>query len=94
MINCNNILFSRVSYRRNIKEMLFVNKLSDMEQAIAICRSLSEIFGDELEFKSLKNMPLTDCLKLQEVGLFTKELIENKGIREKGGELDTKLGVW
>lgn len=80
MINCNNVLFSRVSYRRNIKEMLFVNKLSDMEQAIAICRSLSEIFGDELEFKSLKNMPLTDCLKLQEAGLFTKELIENKDI--------------
>ena len=56
MTDCKNVIFCSVSYRRNIKDMLFVNKLSDTEQAISVCRSLSEIFGDEFEFKSLKNI--------------------------------------
>ena len=84
MTNCNNVLFSFVSYRRNIKDMPYVNKLANLEQAIGVSRALSEIFGDELEFKSLKNMPLKDCLELEEQGIITKELIENKDISAYG----------
>lgn len=84
MTSCNNVLFSNVSYRRNIKDMLFVGKLSDEEQAIAIGRSMSEIFGDQFEIKRLKNISLDECLKLKDKGLFTKELIENKDISACG----------
>ena len=84
MTNCNNVVYSCVSYRRNIKDMLFVNKLSDHEQAISIARSLDEIFGEMLEFKSLKNISLLDCLKMEELGIFTKELVENKDISAYG----------
>lgn len=80
MTHCNNVIFSYVSYRRNIKDMPFVNKLNDQEQAIGISRALSEIFVDEFEFKSLKNIPLQECLKMEENGILTKELIENKDI--------------
>ena len=80
MTDCKNVIYSFVSYRRNIKDMPFVNKLSDTEQAIGVCRSLSEIFGDDYEFKMLKNLPLTECLKLEEKNVITKELIENKDI--------------
>ena len=80
MTNCSNVVFSYVSYRRNIKDMPFVNKLTDFEQAVGVARSLSEIFGEELEFKSLKNLPLSICQELEEKGIITKELIENKDI--------------
>lgn len=84
MTNCNNVIFSYVSYRRNIKDMPFTNKLADFEQAIGVSRALSEIFGDELEFKSLKNMSLNKCLQLEESGIINKELIENKDISSYG----------
>lgn len=84
MTNYNNVLFSNVSYRRNIKDMLFVGKLSDEEQAIAIGRSMSEIFGEHFEIKSLKNMSLEACSKLKDEGIFTQELIENKDISAYG----------
>ena len=84
MTNYSNVIFSYVSYRRNIKDMPFVNKLTDFEQAIGVCRSMSEIFGEELEFKSLKNIPLSTCLELEEKGDITKELIENKDISAYG----------
>ena len=84
MTNCNNVLFSFVSYRRNIKDMPYVNKLANLEQAIGVARALSEIFGEELEFKSLKNISLKTCLELEEQGIITKELIENKDISAYG----------
>lgn len=84
MANFNNVIWSKISYRRNIKDMFFVKMLSDTEQAIAIGRSLSEIFGEDFEFKRLKNVNIKDCLKLQERNIFTKELIENKDISSFG----------
>lgn len=84
MTNCDNVLFSMVSYRRNIKDMLFVNKLSDMELAISITRSLSDMFGENFEFKSLKNISLKNCMRLEEDGILTKEMIENKDISAFG----------
>ena len=84
MANFNNVIWSKVSYRRNIKDMFFVKALSDMEQAIAIGRSLSEIYGEDFEFKSLKNMDIKQCLKYKESFIFTKELIENKDISSFG----------
>lgn len=80
MANYNNVIYSKVSYRRNIKYMPFVNKLSDTELALGVSRSLSEIFGEDLEFKSLKKMTLNECFKLFEEGFFSKEIIENKDI--------------
>lgn len=80
MENCKNILQVLFSYRRNIKDLPFVKVLTDNEQAIAITRSISEIFGEDFEFKSLKNLSLTECLKLQENLKITKGLIENKDI--------------
>jgi len=94
MINCNNVVFSSVSLRRNIKDMLFVNRLSDFEQAISVSRALSEIFGERLEFKRLKNLPLEKCYKLQEKGEITKELIENKDISAYGITQDFSLRVY
>ena len=84
MTNYNNVIFSYVSYRRNIKDVPFVNKLADFEQAIGISRAVSEIFGEELEFKALKNLPFGECLKLEEKGIITKGLIENKDISAYG----------
>lgn len=84
MTSCNNVIFSCVGYRRNIKDVPFVNKLADFEQAVGISRSMSEIFGEELEFKSLKNMPLKTCLELEEKGIISKDLIENKDISAYG----------
>lgn len=80
MTDCNNVILCYIGYRRNIKDMPFVNKLNDNELALGVSRSLSEIFGDELEFKSLKNVDINTCLKLEESGIITKELIENKDI--------------
>lgn len=94
MINCNNVVFSSVSLRRNIKDMLFVNRLSDFEQAVSVSRALSEIFGERLEFKSLKNLPLDKCYKLLEKGEITKELIENKDISAYGISADCKVRVF
>ena len=84
MANFNNVLLTKVSYRRNIKDMFFVKMLSDIELAVGVGRSLSEIFGEDFEFKSLKNINIKDCLKLQEKNIFTKELIENKDISSYG----------
>ena len=58
MANCNNVIFTSVSYRRNIKDMPFVSKLTDTELAFGVCKTLNEIYGDEFEFKSLKNISL------------------------------------
>ncbi len=80
MANCKNVICSFVSYRRNIKDMPFVNKLGDTELAFGVARSLNEIFNEEFEFKSLKNVSLVECKQLQEKGIITKELIENKDI--------------
>lgn len=80
MADYKNVVYCLVSYRRNIKDMPFVNKLNDTELAVGIARSLSEIFGDDFEFKSLKNMQLNDCKKLLEDGKITKELLSNKDI--------------
>lgn len=80
MLDCSYVLSSYISYRRNIKDMPFVKTLTESELAIGVSRSLSEIFGEELEFKSLKNIPLSTCLKLKEDGIFSDELIENKDI--------------
>ena len=65
-----------VSYRRNIKDMPFVKTLTDSEQAVGVVRSMSEIYGDDFEFKALKNLPIEDCLKLLEQGVITQELID------------------
>lgn len=80
MANYNNVIYSFVSYRRNIKDMPFVSKLTDGELAVGVSRCLSEIFGDEFEFKSLKNLPLEECKKLEDKEIITKELTENKDI--------------
>lgn len=80
MENYNNVMYTQVSYRRNIKDMPFVNKLSDNELALGVIRSLSEIFGEDLEFKTLKNISLEMCNNLYERGFFSKEIIENKDI--------------
>ncbi len=84
MENCKNVLSCSISYRRNIKDMPFVKLLTDSEQAIGVTRSLSEIFGDDFEFKALKNIPLNECKILEEEGVITPELIDNKDISAYG----------
>ncbi|MBE7075073.1 MAG: hypothetical protein E7376_03765 [Clostridiales bacterium] len=84
MENYNNVIYSSISYRRNIKDVPFIKTLTDTELAIGITRSLSEIIGDDFEFKSLKNMPLEDCLKLEEKETITQNLIDNKDISAYG----------
>lgn len=84
MTDCKNVVCSMVSYRRNIKDMPFVKTLTDSEQAVGVVRSMSEIFGDDFEFKALKNLPIEDCLKLLEQGVITQELIDNKDISAFG----------
>lgn len=84
MENFKNVLFSSVSYRRNIKDMPFVKMLTDSEQAIGVTRSLSEIFEDDYEFRALKNLPLNTCKLLEEEGIITANLIENKDISAYG----------
>lgn len=88
MTNCKNILCSFVSYSRNIKDMAFVKTLTDTEQAVGVVRSMSEIYGDDFEFKALKNLPLEDCLKLKEKGQITQNLIDNKDISAFGKNED------
>ena len=89
MADYNTVLFSSISYRRNIKDMPFVKMLTDTELAVGVARSMSEIFGDEFNFKSLKNMPLKDCLILKEENIISDELIANKDI-SAFGENDDK----
>ena len=89
MADYNTVLFSSISYRRNIKDMPFVKMLTDTELAVGVARSMSEIFGDEFNFKSLKNMPLKDCLILKEENIISDELISNKDI-SAFGENDEK----
>ncbi|MBQ7885154.1 MAG: hypothetical protein IJ318_03580 [Clostridia bacterium] len=84
MENSNNVLLSQVSYSRNIKDMPFVKTLTDTEQAVGVVRSMSEIFGDDFEFRSLKNMQIEDCLRLEEKGQLTRLLIDNKDISAFG----------
>lgn len=84
MANYKNVLFCSVSYRRNIKDMPFVKMLNDTEQAIGVARSLSEILGEDFEFKALKNLPLQTCKYLQEEGIITDNLIDNKDISAYG----------
>lgn len=84
MENYNNVLTCSVSYRRNIKDMPFVKMLTDSEQAIGVTRSMSEIFGDDYEFRALKNLPLNTCKLLEEDGIITANLIENKDISAYG----------
>ena len=92
MVDYSNVLFTSVSYRRNIKDMPFVKMLTDSELAIGVSRSASEIFGDKLEFKSLKNISLNDCFILKEDGIFTDEIIDNKDISAYGIS-DDKLSL-
>ena len=84
MTDSKNVVCSMVSYRRNIKDMPFVKTLTDSEQAIGVVRSMSEIFGDDFEFKALKNLPIEDCLLLLEKGEITQALIDNKDISAFG----------
>lgn len=84
MENYKNVLMSSISYRRNIKDMPFVKMLTDFEQAIGVTRSLSEIFGDDYEFRALKNLPLSTCKLLEEDCVITSNLIENKDISSYG----------
>ena len=84
MENYKNVLMSSISYRRNIKDMPFVKMLTDFEQAIGVTRSLSEIFGDDYEFRALKNLPLITCKLLEEDCVITSNLIENKDISSYG----------
>ena len=84
MENYKNVLSCSVSYRRNIKDMPFVKMLTDSEQAIGVTRSLSEIFGDDYEFRTLKNLPLSTCKLLEEDNIITANLIENKDISAYG----------
>ena len=79
-----NIISSSVSYRRNIKDMPFVKLLTDPEQAIGVTRSLSEILGDDFEFKALKNLSIQDCKLLEEEETITTNLIDNKDISAYG----------
>lgn len=79
-----NIISSSVSYRRNIKDMPFVKLLTDIEQAIGVTRSLSEILGDDFEFKALKNLSIQDCKLLEEEETITTNLIDNKDISAYG----------
>ena len=78
------VLECSVSYRRNIKDMPFVKTLTDNELAVGVSRTMSEIFGDEFEFKSLKNIPLDVCQKLKESGVLSEGLIDNKDISAYG----------
>ncbi len=80
MTDCKNVIFSFVGYRRNIAHMPFVNKLTDNELAVGVARSLSEIFGEQFEFKSLKNLSFSACKELEEDGVISGKLIENKDI--------------
>lgn len=84
MTDCKNVICSFVSYRRNIKDMPFVKTLTDIEQAVGVVRSMSEIYGDDFEFKALKNLPMQECLKLLEKGQVTQELLDNKDISAFG----------
>ena len=84
MENYKNVLSCSVSYRRNIKDMPFVKMLTDSEQSIGVTRSLSEIFGDDYEFRTLKNLPLSTCKLLEEDNIITANLIENKDISAYG----------
>ena len=84
MTDYKNVICSLVSYRRNIKDMPFVKTLTDTEQAVGVVRSMSEIFGDDFEFKALKNISTEDCLILLEKGEIIErgsheELIAKKG---------------
>lgn len=88
------VLGCSISYRRNIKDMPFVKTLTDSELAIGVSRSLSEIFNEEFEFKSLKNISLLDCQKLKEEGLFTEELIGNKDISAYGISYDKNRVIY
>ena len=94
MADCKNVICSYVSYRRNIKDMPFVNKLGDTELAFGIARSLNEIFNEEFEFKSLKNISLLECKKLKEKGIITKELIENKDISSYAVSFDETCKIF
>ena len=78
------VLECSVSYRRNIKDMPFVKTLTDNELAVGVSRTMSEIFGDEFEFKSLRNIPLVTCQKLRESGVLSEGLIDNKDISAFG----------
>jgi len=80
MADYSNVIFSSISYRRNIKDMPFVKTLTDLELAVGVARSLSEIFDEDFEFKSLKNMSLKECLLLKEDNILSDEIIENKDI--------------
>ena len=94
MEDYSNVIFCSISYRRNIKDMPFVKTLTDTELAVGVARSMSEIFGDELEFKSLKNMPLEQCLLLLEDGIISEELIENKDVSAFGANEDKTKFVY
>lgn len=84
MENFKNVISCSVSYRRNIKDMPFVKLLTDPEQAIGVTRSLSEILGEDFEFKSLKNLSLYDCKVLEEEEKISSLLIDNKDISAYG----------
>jgi len=76
----NYVLYSSVSYRRNISEIPFLTNGISYEEALGECQSLSEIFSDELNFKSLKNITYEDCLLFYENDIISKELLNNKEI--------------
>ncbi len=94
MENYKNVLYCSVSYRRNIKDMPFVKLLTDTEQAIGVTRSMSEILGDDFEFKALKNLPLFDCKLLEEDGIISSNLIDNKDISAYGKNLNSNLFIY
>lgn len=94
MENYKNVLYCSVSYRRNIKDMPFVKLLTDTEQALGVTRSMSEILGDDFEFKALKNLSLSDCKLLEEDGIISSNLIENKDVSAYGKNINSNLIIY
>ena len=87
------VISSRVRYARNLAGIPFPSRLTDPELALSISKAIFEIFGEEFEFRQLKNLTQGQCLMLLERHIISKELISNIDISSYAVSQDEKISI-
>ena len=87
------VISSRVRLARNFEGIPFPIRLTDNELAMSISKAVFEVFGEDYEFRKLKNLTSSQCMMLLERRIISKELIGNKDIASYALSEDQKISI-
>lgn len=87
------VISSRIRLARNFDGLPFPVRLTDEDQAVGITKAIFEIYGEDYEFRQLKNLTSSQCLMLLEKRIVSKELIGNKDIASYALSQDQEISI-